>query len=169
MFSGPITSVFSAMHSDENPFPHQCQKSLRVWNFALLWVIFKWSHGSEGVKQPKHPIKMAAETLLLPTEATIGGKTITGTHRRRPTYHWKPHIIIRASRIISNTNGEDEKRKSRIRRGHRSWTSATIAPNRMNLNCCHAVSNQFRSFDVTHFALSVKQRVFPDLKINTSQ
>ena len=25
-------------------------KSVRVSNFAFLWVIFKWSHGSEGVK-----------------------------------------------------------------------------------------------------------------------
>ena len=26
------------------------QKGLRVWNFALLLVVFKWHHGSEGVK-----------------------------------------------------------------------------------------------------------------------
>ena len=26
------------------------QKGLRVWNFELLWVVFKWHHGSEGVK-----------------------------------------------------------------------------------------------------------------------
>ena len=32
-------------------------------------------------------IQMAAEILLLLTEATIGEKTKTGTHRRRPTYH----------------------------------------------------------------------------------
>ena len=28
------------------------KKGLRVSNFALLWVIFKWNHGSEGVKLP---------------------------------------------------------------------------------------------------------------------
>ena len=27
------------------------QKGLRVSNFTLLWVVFKWHHGSEGVKQ----------------------------------------------------------------------------------------------------------------------
>ena len=70
-------------------------------------------------------------------------------------------IIIRASRrFISKTDGEEETRKSQIRRGHRSWTSATIAANRMNLNSCHAVSNQFQSFDVTRFALLVKQGSF---------
>ena len=26
------------------------QKGLRVSHFALLWVVFKWHHGSEGVK-----------------------------------------------------------------------------------------------------------------------
>ena len=26
------------------------QKGLKVSNFALLWVVFKWPHGSEGVK-----------------------------------------------------------------------------------------------------------------------
>ena len=53
IFSGPIISIFSAMCFNENPLVCQCkkrkQKDLRVWDLALLWVIFKWHHGSEGV------------------------------------------------------------------------------------------------------------------------
>ena len=30
------------------------QKGLRVANFALLWVVFKWPHGSEGVNDLGH-------------------------------------------------------------------------------------------------------------------
>ena len=43
---------FSAMCFNENPFSVQKirQKQFRVSNFALFLVIFKWHHGSEGVK-----------------------------------------------------------------------------------------------------------------------
>jgi len=41
------------MHFDENPFKCQCKKrrdkGLRISCFALLLVVFKWHHGSEGV------------------------------------------------------------------------------------------------------------------------
>ena len=44
------------MHRDESPSTCQCdkkkkkkKKGLKVSNFALLWVVFKWHHGSEGV------------------------------------------------------------------------------------------------------------------------
>ena len=53
IFSGPITLNFKSMHFDGDPFTCQCekqkQKSLRVSNFALLWVVFKLRFGSEGV------------------------------------------------------------------------------------------------------------------------
>ena len=32
------------------PVQKRRPKGLRVSNFALLWVVFKWPHGSEGVK-----------------------------------------------------------------------------------------------------------------------
>ena len=44
------------LHFDGDPFSFHMpvwkrrQKGLRTSNFALLWVIFKWHHGSEGVK-----------------------------------------------------------------------------------------------------------------------
>ena len=47
------TSTFNAMRFDENLFTCQCgreKKGLRVSNFALFMVIFKWHQGSEGVK-----------------------------------------------------------------------------------------------------------------------
>ena len=45
------TSTFNAMRFDDNPFTHQYkkEKGLRVSNFALLTVIFKWHHVSEWV------------------------------------------------------------------------------------------------------------------------
>ena len=53
------TSAVSAMRLDENPFTcsqsggekRRSQKGLRVSDFALLSVVFKWHHGSEGVKE----------------------------------------------------------------------------------------------------------------------
>ena len=42
------------MRFDENPFTCRCQKrrqkGLRVSDLVLLLVIFKWHHGSKGVK-----------------------------------------------------------------------------------------------------------------------
>ena len=52
------TSASNAVHFDENPFTCQVkrrQKGSRVSNFALLLVIFKWHHGSEGVKKTTPP------------------------------------------------------------------------------------------------------------------
>ena len=34
------------------PAKKRRQKALRVWNLELLRVVFKWNHGSEGVKFP---------------------------------------------------------------------------------------------------------------------
>ena len=61
-FSGPITSIFNSIHFDGDPFTCQCEKEdkkaygscLRVSNFALSWVVFKWHHGSEGVNVHLH-------------------------------------------------------------------------------------------------------------------
>ena len=54
IFSCSLTSVFNAMCFDGDPFTCQRkkekQKGLKVSNFALLWVIFNWPHGSEGLK-----------------------------------------------------------------------------------------------------------------------
>ena len=54
IFSGPITSTFIAVRNYGSPFTCQCEKenrkALRVSNLALLLVVFKWHHGSEGVK-----------------------------------------------------------------------------------------------------------------------
>ena len=53
VFRSCNTSTFNTMHLDENPLTCQCkkrrQKSLKVSNFTLLWIVFKW-HGSEVVK-----------------------------------------------------------------------------------------------------------------------
>ena len=38
--------------SFHTPVQKRRQKGLRVSDFALLWVVFKWNHGSEGVKLP---------------------------------------------------------------------------------------------------------------------
>ena len=60
--SGPIASTFNVLHFYDYSSTCQCnnnnnnnknrrrRKGLRVWNFALLLVVFKWHHGSEGVK-----------------------------------------------------------------------------------------------------------------------
>ena len=44
-----------AMPFDKIPFTCQVQKRrqkrLRVSNLALLWVVYKWHHGSEDVKE----------------------------------------------------------------------------------------------------------------------
>ena len=45
-FSGAVTLTFSAMCFDESPFTYQCdkeQKGVRVSNFSVLLVIFKWT------------------------------------------------------------------------------------------------------------------------------
>ena len=44
-FSGPMTSIFHV-----SPVQYRKQKGGEVWNFALLLVVFKWRHGSEGVQ-----------------------------------------------------------------------------------------------------------------------
>ena len=48
-------STFNAVRFDQNPFTllvqKRRQKGLRVSNLALLMVVFKWHHGSEGVNQ----------------------------------------------------------------------------------------------------------------------
>ena len=51
-FSGPITSLFSAMRLDEKAFTCRCEKEDKkaYSNFAFLWVVFKSNHGREGVK-----------------------------------------------------------------------------------------------------------------------
>ena len=67
IFSGPITAVFNAMCFDENPFTCRCekrrQKGLRVSNVALLLVVFKWHHGSEGVKIDSFVLRLDCTTL----------------------------------------------------------------------------------------------------------
>ena len=53
IFQSYKTSTFNDVRFEENPFTCQCenrQDCLSVSNFVLLWVIFKWHHGSEGVK-----------------------------------------------------------------------------------------------------------------------
>ena len=55
IFSGPVTSAFNVLRFRDYPSTCQCkkrkrtQKGLRVWNLALLLVVFKWHHGSEEV------------------------------------------------------------------------------------------------------------------------
>ena len=62
IFTGPLTSILNAMHFDKNCFTYQLekrkQKGLRVSNFALLLVAFKWHHGSEGVKRPQASVQL---------------------------------------------------------------------------------------------------------------
>ena len=58
IFQSYSTSASNAVHFDENPFTYQVkrrQKGSRVSNFALLLVVFKWHHGSEGVKKTTPP------------------------------------------------------------------------------------------------------------------
>ena len=55
IFSGPITHLLSALWVLMKILSHASlwkrrQKGLRVSNLALLLVVFKWYHGSEGVK-----------------------------------------------------------------------------------------------------------------------
>ena len=56
IFHSCDTSAYNAVRFDENRFTCQCKKRkqncLKVSNFALLIVVFKWHHCSEGVKSP---------------------------------------------------------------------------------------------------------------------
>ena len=56
IFHSCDTSAYNAVRFDENHFTCQCKKRkqncLKVSNFALLMVVFKWHHCSEGVKSP---------------------------------------------------------------------------------------------------------------------
>ena len=52
-----MTSFFNATRFAGDRFTCQCEKedqkkkkkSLRVSNFALLWIVFKWHHGMRGL------------------------------------------------------------------------------------------------------------------------
>ena len=61
IFKSYNTSIFSAMHFDENPSTRQCEKEgkkgLRVSDFALSLVVFKGHHGSEGVNVFRCPVR----------------------------------------------------------------------------------------------------------------
>ena len=55
IFRSYSTSTFGATRFDKKKYFHRPvrkrrQKGFKVSNFALLWVVFNWHHGGEGVK-----------------------------------------------------------------------------------------------------------------------
>ena len=50
IFSGPITHLLSVLSVFHVPVRKIRQTGLRVLNFAVVFVVFKWHHRSEGVK-----------------------------------------------------------------------------------------------------------------------
>ena len=55
------------------------QKDLRMSNFALLWVVFKWHHGSKGVnRQRKKEVTRRVYICQEMTEVRSGPRGLTG-------------------------------------------------------------------------------------------
>ena len=124
------------------------QSCLKLWTHILTF------------KRPKNCMKMAVLMLPLPTEVRENN---TFTDPRCPTYLWnysrkigfihrdKEHRQRRGDRKISNGKGS---------LGH--WLLQSQPPLfQLWTWSGHAVSNQFRVFDVTPVALLVKQGTFP--------
>ena len=87
IFRSYNTSTFSAMRLDKNPFTRRCekrmQKGVRVWDFALLWLVFKWRHGSEGVNLRRPEDGHFQNKFSLRLCLYIG-----------TTYHWQQYLGI---------------------------------------------------------------------------
>ena len=70
--SGTMTSTVNAVCFDENPFICQCEKEdkqSRVSNFALLSVVFKCQHGSDGVFGEIHVRENGVQSLTITVAA----------------------------------------------------------------------------------------------------
>ena len=118
------------MHFDENPFTCQCKKEkkekrkkgLRVSNFALLLVVYKWHAGSERVKGLQSsewlltgsevPFWRVAKGLLVicrckgsySTHWLFIGREISmkGVPKYSLIVHWQRSVIERGRKVLTD-------------------------------------------------------------------
>ena len=130
-------------------------------------------------------LNAAWKALMLPllTEGATEEKANACKNWHHPTdhYHWGPQIIqenidLCIKTHIINMDGKEETGKSwkwSLGQCHRyllqsKWTLIQLWTWNWQ-GCCHAMSNQFRVFDITYVALLVKLSDFHDLKIDTNE
>ena len=155
--------------------PHASAKkktqSLKGFKFhTFSGRFFKWHHGCEVVKPHIIIIFCYRQRLLLRR------KMDTCVDRHQPAYLSRPQII----QENFNSRFKTPHKKHRRRRGDRKisngkrpmghwrllqskWSSTELWTWNWH-GCCHAVSNQFRVFDITRVVLSGKQGSFPIYK-----